>query len=706
MLPYPLRWAPTVVIVLVVLAQNTHASTVSLLDLLPKCASKCLESFISTDYPRNACSAGCDLTYLCTENTKSGYTLGEAALRCSLSLCSMEVAMSFDTYSICDSVPGALPQTHPTIVATITASGNPTTTTRPTIVTTTRPTSTRTTTEATITKTDHTSTTTTFQSPTSTTESTDSHTTTDEPTSTSTNTSPEPTSSETSEASSKGSALNSGAVIGVSVASGIAGFFIIGVIIFFCCRKIRRKAQDREFFEIGGHMSEPPDFNFPPRRPPMGPRPSPGSHPTDSESVRLVTPADTVYHHPEYNAAPFPAVIITEPEEDRDQNHHRSAANTDRPGHQSSTWEYETASIASSRTVSDLLPDKPTYELYPRPLRWSLKKPRPSSGATFIEDETGSRNHPSPSIPQSSFSHNSERSHGRKPMTGLPANPRAMKYGFASPGQTQAMKASARGKKPVYSNEGPQSSRQLSTRDLSRYPSTQVDYDDDLDNYWKKSPDAGFVGAKVIQPQHVSHSPMQGHGSYAYENSPKYAGYEFEFGFGNDPSSAQGSHHSGGFRPLTPVREIRTPMGEVQNPMGSSSSSSNVSTPTPAPRYPPRQALDPGPPTRPQEVVSRPRIVRQDDIKRVQIRRPGTNKPLPSPKEVNIPYCPDDYWVEQNNEATSAGYNVPTATPPRSYGGHNNDPKGVLGMPKKKPAPTERQLTPSRRGADLILQVE
>ncbi|KAL4942245.1 hypothetical protein BDV06DRAFT_222341 [Aspergillus oleicola] len=614
--------------------------------------------------------------------------------------------MSFDTYSICDSVPGALPQTHPTIVATITASGNPTTT-RPTTITTTRTTSTDTgtTTDPTTTKTDHTPTTTDFESPTSNTESTS--TDNDEPTSTTTNATPEPTSSGPSDTSSKGSALNSGAVIGVSVASGIAGFFIIGVIIFFCCRKIRRKAQDREFFEIGGHMSEPPDFNFPPRRPPMGPRPSPGSHPTDSESARLVTPADTVYHDPGYNAAHFPAVIVTEPEEDRDQGGHMSATNADRAGHQSSSWDYETASIASSRTVSDLLPDKPTYELYPRPLRWSLhKKSRPASGATFIEDKTGSKPLPSPTLPQFTFTPTSERGQGRLPMTGLPANPRAMKYGFAGPGQTQAMKASARGKRPVYSNEEAQSSRQAASREISRYTSSQIDYDDDLDNYWKKNPDAGFVGAKVIQPQRVAHSPMRGAGAYKYENSPKYAGYDFEFGFGDNPSSAQPSRHSGGFRPLSPVKEIRTPMGEVQNPMGDSSSSSNVSTPTPAPRYPPRQALGPGPPTQSQEVVSRPRIFRQDDIKRVQIRRPNTSKPLPSPKEVTVPYCPDDYWIEQSNEASNAGYNVPTATPPRTPGGHNYGPKGPLGMPKKKPAPTERNLTPSRRGADLILQVE
>ncbi|KAL4931210.1 uncharacterized protein BDV17DRAFT_23327 [Aspergillus undulatus] len=720
MLLYPTRWVPPAVLIFANFTQSTHATTVSLLDLLPKCASKCLESFISTEYPRNACSGGCDLTYLCRKDTKSGYTLGEAALRCSLSLCSTEVAMSFDTYSICDSVPGALPQTHPTIVATITVPANPTTTTIPTTIITAEPdpTDTRPITDSTSTKTDHTSTrTTTFQGPTSTTDSTQgSSTETQELTSTtSTDSAPEPTSSDTSSAESEGSALDSGAVIGVSVASGIAGFFIIGVIIFFCCRKMRRKAQDREFFEIGGHMSEPPDFNFPPRRP-MGPRPTPGTQPTDSESVRLVTPADTGYQHPGYHRAHYPpAVIVTEPEEEDHDRRHVSASNTDRAGHQSSAYDYETASIASSRTVSDLLPDKPTYELYPRPLRWSLhKKLRPSSRAALIDEETGSKNHPSPSIPQFVFIPASEKGQTQPPMAGLPANPRAMKYGFASPGQTQAMKASARGKRPVYSIAiDNQPSRKAATPETTRYPSSQVDYDNDLDNYWKKNSDAGFVGAQVIQPQGIARSSVQGPrpNPNPFNNNPAYPGYDFEFGFGDNtsPESQRESHHSGSFRPLTPVREIRTPMGEVRNPMGVSSSSglSNPSTPTPAPRYPPRQHLGPGLPTQPQEVVSRPRIVRQDDVKRVQIRRPGTGKPLPSPKEVTVPYCPDDYWHEQNNEASNSGYNVPTVpTPAARNPEFNSGLKGVLGMPKKKPSPAERNLTPSRRGADLILQVE
>ncbi|KAL4879685.1 hypothetical protein BJY04DRAFT_92724 [Aspergillus karnatakaensis] len=685
MLSYSLR---ATAFILLSLTRYTRATTVSLLDLMPKCASECLESFISTEYPRNACSTGCDLSYLCTTNTTSGYTLGEAALRCSLSLCSIEVAMSFDTYSICESVPGALPRTHPTIVATITSPGNPTSTvTRPTTVTTmhTETTAIRPTASSTITMTEHTSTTiTTFESPTSTIDNSDdsSATRTEEPTTTDPSDSADPTPAETTSDSLEGG-LNSGAVIGVSVVSGIAGFFIIGVVIFFCCRKARhRNAQDREFFEIGGHMSEPPDFSFPPKRPPLGPRPSPGHFHADSESARLVPPTDPGHQHP--------AVIVIEPENDHKYNH-TAGNNADRTALYSySNHDYDAASIASSRTVSDLLPEKPAYDLYPRPLRWSQqKKPRPSSGATFFEEEhhSGSRELPSPPIPKTVLSDGSPKGRNRPPLAGLPANPRAMMHGFGGP----AIRTSGQGKKPAYAaaQEDLQPSNSADLRQNSPYQSSHIDYVEDVDNYHHSS-DAGFVGAKVIQPPRPNHST--GTPQTSFDNYPGYD-FEFDLNINKDPGpeSRGASRHSGSFRPLTPVREIRTPTAEVRNPIGEGPSKYGAA------RYPLGSSL--GPHDQPQEMISRPRIIRQDDIKRVQIRRGK-----PSPKEVTVPYCPDDYWSEQSSEPSgTSGYNIPRKSVEYKY---TAEMMGRMAMPKKKPSPSERNLTPSRRGTDLILQVE
>ncbi|KAL3456366.1 hypothetical protein BJX64DRAFT_46222 [Aspergillus heterothallicus] len=766
MLSYPFRWASIayILILLVYFTQGAETTVISLLDLMPKCAAQCIESFISTEYPRNACTRGCDLDYLCTTNTTSGYTLGEGALRCSLSLCSMEVAMSFDTYSICDSVPGALPRTHPTIVATIGPTANPTSTaTRPTTVITAESdtTDTRPTANPTTTKTNPTPTAvTTFQSPVPTTDYTSepSSTETEEPTSTSPEASPSATTSDTSSASAQRSGLDSGAVIGVSVASGLAGFFIIGVIIFFCCRKIRhRNAQNREFFEIGGHMAEPADFSFPPRRPPMGPRPSPGTQNTDAEDARLVPPMDPEYQHP--------AAIVTGPAAEYDYEHMR-VGSTDRSGFQSSSnLEFDAASSISSRTVSDLLPDKPTYELYPRPLRWSQhKKSRPSSTATYFEEDhpPAQRNLPSPSLQHFVFTGSTERSNGRPPMAGLPANPRAMMYGFGQQRQPEitTTKGPDNGKKPVYATakENIPPSRQAavhgsssSSSGVSPYQQQQprhVEYDDNIDNYWP-GPHAGFVGARVIQPQQPQppQPPPRNsfHSAGANRNSffSDYPGYDFESldysdgtgtGLGLGPSRHT-SRHSGSFRPLTPVREIRTPTGEVQktlgNPFNTPSKPSRYHQLGPSALSVPPTLLGGGPGSTsgqgPQEIVSRPRIVRQDDIKRVQIRRGK-----PSSKEVTVPYCPDDYWLDPENHEPQVQAQAQPLPQPPPFGGAPSGPRegpwgyitprqsgdysnkyaqepagmGPLGMPKKKPAPTERNLTPKRRGEDLILQVD
>ncbi|KAI9374299.1 hypothetical protein BJX61DRAFT_319476 [Aspergillus egyptiacus] len=688
MLSYSLRWLPTITFVFAYLTQGTHTTVVSLLDLMPKCASKCVESFITTEYPRDACAKGCDLSYLCTKNTTSGYTLGEAALRCSLSMCSMEVATSFDTYSICNSVPGALPRTHPTIVATIMSPVDSTTiTTGPTIITTpTETADTGHTTEPASTKTDLS--TTTFQSPISATDRTGdaSNTATEQSTfTTSSDLPPSGTASETSSVSSEGSGLDSGAVIGVSVVSGVAGFFLIGVIIFFCCRKIKEKrAQDREFFEIGGHMSEPLDFNLPPKHRPRGPRPSPGSLNFDSDTVRLVPSVEPGYQHP--------AVIVTEPEAECG---HSRLPMEDAEGvgfHTPSNLDFDAASTVSSRTVSDLLPEKPTYELYPRPLRWSQHRKRSSSGATLFEEEnyTGSKNLPSPSLQAFDFTGESSRGYSRPRMPGLPANPRAMLYTFGRE-QTQLLpvKGPQHGKKPVYANarEILPPSRQAVIHEPSPYPSG-TEYNDDIDKYWQ-STGGGFVGARVINPQDATHSA---HGETGRNSFGDHAGDGFEDVEVHDtldPNIRRASRHSRSLRPLTPVREVLTPPVEVQRSSGDSSYSGNKPT-----RYPPEPS--PELPTLPQEIVSRPRIVRQDDIKRVQIRRGK-----PAPNQVTVPYCPDDFWQAASTKS-STGYSRSGPS-----GVYKHISGGDIGrMPKKKPSPLERNLTPSRRGADLILQVE
>lgn len=127
---------------------------------------------------------------------------------------------------------------------------------------------------------------------------------------------------------------------------------------------------------------------------------------------------------------------------------------------------------------------------------------------------------------------------------------------------------------------------------------------------------------------------------------------------------------------------------------------SGASRGKPEPQPQPQSLATPTPP----EIVSRPRIVRQNDIKRVQIRG---NRP---PSEVIAPYCPEDLWLKRT-ETPAVSHPKSSALPYPS----EVSPGTVLypSSPKKRPqdipmrvSPTSRNLTPSRRGEDLILRVD
>lgn len=131
---------------------------------------------------------------------------------------------------------------------------------------------------------------------------------------------------------------------------------------------------------------------------------------------------------------------------------------------------------------------------------------------------------------------------------------------------------------------------------------------------------------------------------------------------------------------------------------GSSITKPTLPTPTPI-----SGPLDPT-----AEVVSRPRIVRGDDIKRVQIR--SSPRPRP-PSEI---YCPEDFWLERGRVLAPHPQPQQTNSPDLPYPSEKC-PGSVLypSSPKKRPedvtrraSPTSRNLTPSKRGEDLFLSVD
>ncbi|GKZ26159.1 hypothetical protein AbraIFM66951_009584 [Aspergillus brasiliensis] len=480
-------------------------------------------------------------------------------------------------------------------------------------------------------------------------------------------------SGQSASASASDSRLEPAAVIGVSVASGISGFFI---------------DEKDHFFEIGGVMSEPPDFSFPPRRP-TGPRPMPGTTDRDSETSRLITPFEP--------RAQTPAVVVTGP-----GHHHNDSPmgvySADRIGFaMTSNSEVEgSLSQPSPRTISDLLPDKPSLGLYPEPLRLSRQKlARPHSHATLFEEDIARPRsvfgapYQSLNQPTSSSRTQESRRYNRTPMAGLPAHPRAMLHGF---GEGQDGKLAMRGpnyrRRPNYADSGPrvQSSDQDDTYEslLQSSPISDAGEFDDGDRQYRA---AGHV--RLVEPpssQGAASDPSRGtdvNNSMLYSLDDNFEDIDIN----GSTSRAHGeSRHSGNLRPLTPVREVRTPTRESPTPNWELVASDQPGLS----RMPFPRAVSPR-----QEIVSRPRIVRRDDIKRVQIRR------KPHAGGLNAPYSPEDYWLghdpEPRLETQARRQSTDSMRSIESVRGH---------MPKRKPVPYERNVTPSRSGSDLILRVD
>ncbi|KAI1481172.1 hypothetical protein F4774DRAFT_59823 [Daldinia eschscholtzii] len=95
--------------------------------LVPTCAQPCLESFVVANYPSTDCTQNPTLECMCSEESHSGYTIGEGALQCisteaQRGICSKkDIAGTTkrDAYLMCSNVANALPNTHAVLTATI-----------------------------------------------------------------------------------------------------------------------------------------------------------------------------------------------------------------------------------------------------------------------------------------------------------------------------------------------------------------------------------------------------------------------------------------------------------------------------------------------------------------------------------------------------------------------------------------------------------
>ncbi|KAJ5550957.1 hypothetical protein N7461_005655 [Penicillium sp. DV-2018c] len=611
---------------------SSNVSNESLYEMIPDCAKNCVGNFIRSEYKPTACTSASDIKCLCRSNTSSGLTLGEAALSCVMSLCSQAVIQKSQAYQICDSVPQALPKTHQTITATsfadtrTTKTGDAEATAFPTSTSTT---STKTGDAKATAFPTSTSTTSTTEDTTSTTSGRAPEITTYDPSSSESRAAPIPTgATETppeDEEKKADHSISPAAVIGISVTSGLAGSFIIGVAVFFYCKRWRRKHREEtapHIFEIGGAMSEPSDFSNPTPRPPTdgpgrGPSVSPASwhgemsqRPHGYQAINPVESTSRYWPH---------LATVSRIEQDRepdDQGQIGFAVSSE------SDWETSPRTQSSQHSVSRLLPDS-NAGLYPKPLKWTH---RPPSGETLFEEEEGQQ----AAGAAAKMQNKSPKPAEQPRFAGLPANPRAYKKG-----------PNAR-----YYRQGPE------------HPSTL---------------------AAPFQP------------SAAFRASPSNNN-----AVNSQPSeSTQTTYPSSTSLTLQAAPAIIN-QGESQN--------HRFSPERPAPRPPlaSSSVLPPG-----SEIVSRPRIVHGNDIKRVQIG--GSPR---QPSEVVAPYCPDDLWLEHGRALAPPRSREPSGELPYpsdlSSGvvHYPDSPKKQVATVSNRVSPTSRNLTPSRRGEDLILRVD
>lgn len=220
-------------------------------------------------------------------------------------------------------------------------------------------------------------------------------------------------------------------VVGVSVASGISAAFVIGVIVFFCIRKVRRKyVGNRDSFEIGGKMAEPPNFvQSPSKKPTLGPDQSFGGGNYNLGPTQLGSPIKLTTRGP--------LVVVT--------NHASDSLATAQAGEIGIAISPETEhgspeSQSSQRTLSQLLPEKPNYTLSSGALQPSRQDSRPMSGETLFEEDIERRPRdllgPSYGVTSSTAavavkdrytgSESSPQNLNPRPTIGLPSGPRAM----------------------------------------------------------------------------------------------------------------------------------------------------------------------------------------------------------------------------------------------------------------------------------------
>ncbi|KAJ5155750.1 hypothetical protein N7492_008553 [Penicillium capsulatum] len=588
---------------------------------VPDCAQTCVDNFIKSHYTPEDCRTPDDVACLCRTKTASELTLGEAALSCVYALCPAKVVKSSKVYRMCDSVSGAQPETHATITATTFGTVRSTTTADVTTTSSTASITSENTPQAVITPATFT-TATTGDAPVS----TSVHSSSSEdggPNTTDQSTASPSTTPLVSKKEDEKQAVSPATVIGVSVTSGVAGSFIIGVAMFFFCKRWKQRNQaasdasgSEQDFEIGGTMTEPPGFsqNSSQRSSPSpGPKPGLGPSAASARAHQEMSESPRAIHPTSQCPLQFASIADMPSSEQRKKERIGFAFSS------LSDWESSPRTLTPQHIPATTMRDQ-TSELCPKPLKWSV---RPVSGETLFEEDelqqTAAERRPTP-----------QTSNSPTVMTGLPPNPRALKNGF--PAQQFLRTPNQQQPGPGPSSTNP-SERRLGPPFIYRNSTTSNS--SSAPNCSSESSDHASSNTNLTTP----------------------------------PFTAQGRILSGATR------------GKPEPPQPLATIASSP------------------------EIVSRPRIVRRNDIKRVQIRA----SPRP-PSEVIAPYCPEDLWLKRTgtpavHSQLSSALPYPSEVSPGTVLYPSSPKKRPQDMPNRV-SPTSRNLTPSRCGEDLILRVD
>lgn len=91
----------------------------AVLDSIPQCAQSCVTKFVAQEFSPSGCGPRQGLDCLCKSDSASGFTLGEGAYLCLLSDCSNKgINVDNAVYHICQTIQDAKPMTHDTITTT------------------------------------------------------------------------------------------------------------------------------------------------------------------------------------------------------------------------------------------------------------------------------------------------------------------------------------------------------------------------------------------------------------------------------------------------------------------------------------------------------------------------------------------------------------------------------------------------------------